>query len=1047
MPRGTLPPAGWRLSVFGSPSPRTDAMDTAAPPREGELSTSHNFHDPLTSDVNLRNGRVHLVIAAPVVPGLNGLDVDLGIEYSQPLPGTDHRILGLPAPWRYRLSYIVGGQLVINGGATYTVDPKSPQGLKYFTLKSMRLETFDAPRALPFDERTYLSILSFLNGMRQYFDKGGRLIATADAHGNHVLYYYNAPEDVDVRTTTLEAIVDSYGQTFFFTHEENATEITYPSGGVPRSIRYEFYTTSNVLRMKRYVGPTGRETRFTHTDGLSVKGLLSKIEAPSGLITEFTYGSILARRPEKVDEKLDTVAKVTRTFQGASQTTTYTYGPGKHNYTGYPILFFKSELVDSLLSSGKYHYEYTTIVDDGITRTLHQYNHLHLEMLTKVSTSTSPVRQISLTQYRYPGQRDFGRFPPLKQLPPYYQQPSRVEILTRGLVKRQTSGSRQSVHVQVKTFTYNGQGQITKTKEGVSSKQQDTGFGMAFSPLFDLEKEESFIYDSRFGLETQHDVRDYIATGALPNRKSQKNPVVTRRLQTLNAAGSLVEKSEVGFVKKDVFEPAQRTTFAHDAQGRLTRQELKDLTQGNGLLSVQEISYSYDTAEHRLTLTAKDALGNSVSREIDTTLGLLVSEADARGNTSTHTYDDLGRRTSTVDPLNTTTRWIHDDTLRTVTEEQANGYKTVTEFNSLGLVTRQTDNAGPNHGARTLSARTYDGYGRLTSESGILGDASKVTHAYDQRGRLARLTDALGNETTYTYDEGALIRSESFNGILSRKLTLNDRQEVILEVLVSSTPGPSQITLTRYNSFGKLVLKKQGNKAQPDALTHRITRDAVGRAVRTQVQAKDGTQVIHEESQDLFGNVTGTTRKLVKGTDTTSARSQSFQYDAANRLTQTTLALGQAETYAYDGNGNLTSWKDLAGTPFTQEYDARNALTRTTFTDAGVNHTLVRTHEPQTGRLLSMEHSKSGQPSDKTVYTYTADGLLTSVQYQPDGKTLKWEYSPQTNQLVRFTDAAGTRFLLTYTPQGQLKSKALDPLPLLPTLPPALPPPLGFILE
>lgn len=989
-------------------------MAQANAAREGELSNAYNFHDPLTGDVNLRTGRVQFSLDAPVVPGIGGLNVDLGLNYSQPLPGTEHRILGLPSPWRYRLSYIASEQLVVNGGAIYTVDSNSAQGLRYASLKNMRLEAFANLPELPFDtgdnKRKYRNVLTFLNGGKQYFDPAGRLIAAADVHGNHILYYYNGAEDADVRQATLERIVDTYGQTFIFTHEEEATRITLPQGeGPARSIRFEFYKTSNLLRMKKYVGPTGRETVFSHTDGL-----IDTITSPSGLTTQFSYGIILARRPEG-DERLDAVAKVTRTFQDTTHTTSYpeVLLPDQDNYTGYPRLFFNDDLRDLLMESEDDDFRYDTVVDDGITYARHIYNRFHLEMETRVYASANHEDLISKTLFKYPGQKSDGSFPKLEDLIrdfPDYQVPIEVEVQTYR------AGDAGSYRSRKKTFDYNDQGQLMRKEESVSVNGKP----------FRKEKVETFEYDSRFGLLTQHDVHDYHAKG-----EPTPTPVITRTKQLLHSKGSLVFQSDVGFVT-DEFKAERRWLFLYDNQGRVIERERTNLLDIGAQGPVQIHSYSYDPAKHRLTFTSKDALGNTISQDIDTTLGLVVSETDARNNTLTHGYDALGRKLSTVDPLNATTKWLYDDAQRTVTEEQADGYKVSVKYNNLGLMLSQCDNAGPNKTQRTLAAKTYDQHGRLLCESGILGDSSKVTYEYDSRGRISKTQDTSDNECTYAYDEVTNTQSESFNKIPTRKRTFDDRQQITREEIIPSTEGtPSLVVSTGHDAFDQVVLQKRGSSTRPDHLTHRITRDIDGNALTNEFQASNGDNVIDHEDRDLFGNVTDTRRTLQEGTHSTSARGNRFTYDAANRLDTIKSPLDRSEIYNHDANGNLITWTHLGlGSSLEYKHDARNALTRMSFTDAEGKHEFVRTYELQTQRLLSLEHRKNDQSVDTVEYTYKEDGLLTSLAYKPDGKTLKWEYSPHTNQLLHFTDSTGTRFHFTYTPQGKISTKSLDPLPL-----------------
>ncbi|MBN9685004.1 MULTISPECIES: RHS repeat-associated core domain-containing protein [unclassified Corallococcus] len=966
----------------------------------GDPSNANNFRDPFSSEVNPRTGKLRISIAAPVVPGLGGLDVDLGIDYVQ-LDGRQPRsILGLPPMWSFRLSHIVGGRIVIQGSQSHTVDAHWPSGMKYHALQDMKLESFNSQPALPFDEaksRKYLSVLTLLDGRKQYFDLWGRLIALADVHGNHILYEYQAPDDASVLGTKLLRIVDTHGQVFAFTYPDDAIEISLPSASGPsRGIRYEF---DAARRLKAYQDPAGRKTSFTYAGGQILKNLLSRIDSPEQLATTFSYG-LLQAKADATERRLDVVTAVTRTFQGGSHTTRYQYDPDgdHHNYTGHPTYSLSSG--DALLESTDHRYRYSATVDDGVTLTRHTYNRLHLETRTDVRSSATSTDLIATTLFTYPDQGADGSFPAIKKLSANYQIPSQVETRTYN------PGDDKHFRARKVTQTFNEAGQLTRREEAVA----------ADGVTFQQERVETFRYDSRFGLELEKDVHDSHAGGEF-----SAAPVITRVAQELNATGSLVASSEVGLVESNVFKPSRRLVYTHDARGRLIREELSP-PGAKAATAVLENTYSHDAKSYRLTVVSKDPTGASRTRRIDTATGQVVSETDGRGNTLTYAYDALGRKTSVVDALNITTRWTYDDAQRTLTVHNANGYETRVQYNGLGQVVRQADNAGSKGAERTLYSREYDGHGRLVGETGILGEASRLTHAYDDRGRLLQVTDAEGNVRAYEYDEVAGTQTESFNGLKTHLRHINARQQITREEAFSTASGTSRVTSTGHDASGHVVSQRQGEPTSASRIERHITRDLLGNALRTETQTGDGTTLIHLEDRDLFGNLTLTTRTLQVGKQSASARGERFQSDAAGRITQLTTPLGKKETFTYDANGNQTSRTDLAGTAFTQTYDAVNALSQTEFLDGKVKHRLVRTHEATTRRLLTLEHFEDDTSRGSITYTYTPDGRLTSAHHLPEDKRQSWEYSSLSNQLTRFTDAAGVSTLFTYTPQGRLQS-------------------------
>jgi RHS repeat-associated protein len=965
----------------------------------GDASNANNFRDPFISEVNPRTGKLRISIAAPVIPGLGGLDVDLGIDYGQFDSTASQSVLGLPPMWNFRLSYIAGGRLVIQGSRTHLVDHRWPRGMKYYALQDMKLETFNEMPALPFDEakdRRYLNVLTFLNGRKQYFDRWGRLIASADAHGNHILYEYQAPDDVSVFGTKLQRIVDTYGQVYSFTYPDGALEIALPS---TRTLRYEFDASR---RLTAYQDPAGRRTTFTHAGGERIKTLLSRIDSPEQVSTTFGYGLLLAKAGG-TELRLDVVTEVTRTFQGTARTTRYQYDPdGNHrNYTGNPTYSLSGG--DSLLESSNHRYRYSSTVDDGITRTRHTYNRLHLETRTDVYSSEEATDLISTTLFSYPGEGADGAFSAVKRLPACYQQPSLVEVRVFDPCNT------QRFRAIKKAMTFNGAGQVLRTENSVA----------ADGVTFQLKRVELHAFDERFGVPTREDIHDHHATGEF-----KAEAVITRTESALTSSGSQVASSQTGFVSAGTFKPSRVNTYGYDAHGRVASQADAWVTPSAQTppSATTRTAYRHDAEKHLLTVTTSDALGNKTSQIIDTATGMLLSETDARSFTTQHTYDALGRRISTVDPLTQTTLWTYDDAARTSTVQHPNGYQVIVQMNGFGQELGRTDNGGPSGAARTLQSRTYDAKGRLTTESGILGEASKLTHTYDSRGRPSQTTDSDGNVRTYTYDVVANTQTESFNGQTARTEHFDDQDHVIREETHASDSGESRTVSTGHDGEGRAVSGQVECSQDKRCMNRTVTRDILGNEIQTETQTSDGTTVIRLEDRDLFGNVTFTTKTLRPPKSTaTTAKGTRLQYDAANRLVQSTTPLSQSETHSYDAQGNLTSRQDLAGTTFTHAYDALGLPTQVEFTEAGVKHRIEQTYDKATRRLSSVELFEDASSQSRIEYTYTNDGLLTSKRYLPEDQKLTWEYSATTRQLTSVTDTQGVKTQLSYTSSGRLQ--------------------------
>ena len=145
------------------------------------------------------------------------------------------------------------------------------------------------------------------------------------------------------------------------------------------------------------------------------------------------------------------------------------------------------------------------------------------------------------------------------------------------------------------------------------------------------------------------------------------------------------------------------------------------------------------------------------------------------------------------------------------------------------------------------------------------------TDAFDAVGNRHTVTDANGNQVTYTFDAA--------NRLLTR--------------IVDPT-GLNLKTSYAYDAKGQQV-----SVTDPALTVTQTTYDLAGRTVQVAVDPT-GLNLRTQYTYDLAGNQV----TVVEGYGTTAARTTQYTYDALNRRTSTLDALGNLETYTSDAAGN-----------------------------------------------------------------------------------------------------------------------------------------------
>lgn len=321
---------------------------------------------------------------------------------------------------------------------------------------------------------------------------------------------------------------------------------------------------------------------------------------------------------------------------------------------------------------------------------------------------------------------------------------------------------------------------------------------------------------------------------------------------------------------------------------------------------------------------------------------------------------------------------------------------------------------------------------------------TEASSTYHADGRLASLTDALGNTTRYDYDLAAnkttltypdggvaafkyaangLLLSETdplnhtttytYDGKRNKLTETNALQQTTTHTYdaggnLASTTDPAGKTLRwTYNSFGMPVTATdQLGKTQTTQFDASFNPVSIADNMGTRLAftwdsrgnpltSTDGNGKVTRFTYDAYGNIltkvdplgrtiTYTYDGMGRVVTMTDARGATRStYDALGRLLTLTDPLNQVTKYEYDDNGNKTAQVDAAGRRTTYEYDASNRLKKVTNPDLTV---LTYTYNFRGQRLTEID-----QEGHTTTYVYDKAGRRVKV-INPDLTEVNFVY-------------------------------------------------------
>ena len=398
------------------------------------------------------------------------------------------------------------------------------------------------------------------------------------------------------------------------------------------------------------------------------------------------------------------------------------------------------------------------------------------------------------------------------------------------------------------------------------------------------------------------------------------------------------------------------TTYQYDANRNATA-----VTDANGRTSRNV----FDLDNEQLNTTRAD--GSQV-RNVYNADGLLSSQIDGLGHATTYTYDPQNRLATATDALSRVTTVGYDAAGNHTSVTDAKGQKTSVAYDAANQLTTITYSDG-----KTPSvAYQYDGDGRRIGMSDGTGSTS---YAYDGTGHLIQSVNGAGAKVGYGYDlRGDLTRLTYPDGSqVSRTFDADGR-------LATVTDSLGHTTSFAYDANGNLVTENF-----PNGVRTNMGYDAADRLTKISDTGPQG-QIVFTQGRDSLGQLTS---ESIAGAPPNGP--VSFGYDQVNRLTSANYGIAQLG-YQYDAANRLTQTSSAAF--------GSSIVSALSYDNADQLLSLTRTHGAQVLQTLQFSYDANGNRIQKTDqggaatnYGYDQANRLTSfgtvAQYAYNGDGLR----------------------------------------------------------
>jgi RHS repeat-associated protein len=331
-------------------------------------------------------------------------------------------------------------------------------------------------------------------------------------------------------------------------------------------------------------------------------------------------------------------------------------------------------------------------------------------------------------------------------------------------------------------------------------------------------------------------------------------------------------------------------------------------------------SWRWSRDERGRIVETVDPLGRRTRMDWDAN-GLPVRLVNADGGVTEAGRDPRGNLVWTKDPCGAITRFTHDERGLLTSVTDACGGVTHHAYDDRGNVIQTTT---PGGGGWRLA---YDAFGRRTAVTDPLG--AETRFSYSDRGDLLAMHQPDGGDIRHQYDgEGHLTRVTTAEG---RATTFHWGGYHKLCARIDAKGHPFRLLYDREGDVARAINGREE--------VHSFLRDAVGR-LRGEVTF-DGRQPTYKTDFE---------HRMLEMCGASGDKTR-WIYDHANQLVGRELPDGSAETFEYDGLGNVVRATNEA-CDVTLRRDAAGRIVEEIQTVDGREHTVRLRHDPAGRRIL-----------------------------------------------------------------------------------------------
>jgi RHS repeat-associated protein len=674
----------------------------------------------------------------------------------------------------------------------------------------------------------------------------GRVTSIEDPMGNKVKYAY---ESGNLASVTLPG-EETPRWKLKYDASHQLTEMTDGRGGIVKTVYDEKH------RVKEQTDPMSRVTKFVYSELEGKK--TTTITEPNGSITFEKFND--AGEPVEVIRA--------KGVAGLERKTTKEYNPAYElvkatDALGHSTIFEYSAAGDMTLEK-----------DAEGNETKWTYNTIH-----DVLTETTPMGEKTAYKRDAKGNVEASERPApgettqkltfkhaangdLESAVDPLGREAKFEYDTYGDRKAETDATGDKI-----TWAYNKDGQqLTEVsprgnEEGAKAEEFETKIerdarGRPIKVTSPLGHETKFAYDKNSNLES--------ATDALGHATKYTYNADDERTKVEKANGNTIE-------------------FAYDSEG-----EVKSRTNGNGYTT----KYEHDVLD-QLTETI-DPLERKTKREYDA-VGNLKKSEDALGRTTSYGYDAADRP-------------------KEINYSEAATPDITYKYDKDGNVVEMTDGTG------TIT-RVYDQLDRLIEVKNGKSEVVKykydlgnqqieitypngetVKRAFDKAGRLEKITDWLGKETTFAYNRDSQAKATNFPATTTNvdEYAYNREGELTEVSMKKKAEVLASMVYTR-DKLGQV--EKAVETGFPEEPERKYEYDAANRLTKS-----NGTLFEYDKANNVT-KISPTTYTYDKADQIATASNATFEFNKLGQRIKETPTGESATTYSYDQAGNLIATK------------------------------------------------------------------------------------------------------------------------------------------